>query len=379
MEYFNPHSSEWLANKFEIYKELRSRDSAYYSEKYNLYVITRYDDVMYALNTPDIFSSAKGNLIVESTKRFGRTLGASDEPEHGIYKNIVRNAYNKEAMQRVAAQFSDQAKKLLVGNRIEISKVIEQLSGWVTAEIVNLPYDKTKIKDLVVDIQRHSSQAVSEDVDDTSYQMYMSLITALLTLTKTPPTGPGVYNEYVNNNPDKIYVRSLFTGPTISGASSLTGALEFLTLDLFRENQLDQLLADRTLIPNAVNESLRFNASTGRFSRTVTKDVTLHNVNLKEGDRVALCLESANRDPKMFADPDTFDLYRNTAGHLAFGHGIHACIALAISKTIMNVYLELLLDIVGKYKVTTPAQEFKYIMTASGNDDMISNLVIEKV
>ena len=168
----------------------------------------------------------------------------------------------------------------------------------------------------------------------------------------------------------------MFTGPTISGASSLTGGLQFLTLDLFREKQLDMLLNDRSLIPNAVNESLRFHASTGRFSRTVTQPITMHGVDLKPGDRVALCLESANRDPLKFPNPDRFILDRNTSGHVAFGHGVHACIALAISKNLMQSWLEILLDSYGPYKVDTQNSDLKYVLTASGNDDMITNIKI---
>jgi cytochrome P450 len=109
------------------------------------------------------------------------------------------------------------------------------------------------------------------------------------------------------------------------------------------------------------------------------QETTLHGVQLKPGDRVALCLDSANRDPNKFTDPDTFDLYRNTSGKLAFGHGIHACIALAITRASMIKYLEVLLETVDRYKVITFPNEYNYVMTASGNNDMISNIVIEKV
>ena len=159
----------------------------------------------------------------------------------------------------------------------------------------------------------------------------------------------------------------------------MTGALQFLTLDLYREGQLENVINDRTLIPAAIDESLRFHASTGRFSRTVIAPVTIHGVSLKPGDRVALCLESANRDPERFPDPDKFILERDTSGHLAFGYGVHACIALAISKSLMTAYLEILLDSIGKYKVTTENKDLRYVMTASGNDDMINNIHIERV
>jgi cytochrome P450 len=379
MEKFNPHSNEWLIKKFETYKELRASNTAYWSEKYKMHVITRYTDVIFALNNPEIFKSNEGNLIVEDPMRFSFTLGASDNPTHDIYKTIVKKAYSKENIERITCRIPALLSTVLTDKTsVNISSLIEEISAWTTAELINFPYDMEKVKDIIVDVQRHAPQCVSENIDSKSYNKFKSIVYTLLIVSKTPSTGPGIYNEFINNNPENLQIMSLFTGPIISGTSSMTGALEFLTLDLYRENQLDSLIADRTLIPKAINESLRFHASTGRFSRTVTQDITLHNVQLKAGDRVALCLESANRDPEVFENPEVFDLSRNTSPYLAFGHGVHACIALAISKAVMTIYLESLLDMFGKYKVVTKPEDFKYIMTASGNDDMISNLIIEQ-
>ena len=159
MELFDPHLNQWLLNKFEIYKDLRARDSAYWSKKYQMYVITRYEDVVFALANAEIFSSAQGNLIMESPGRFGNTLGASDNPTHNVFKNIVIKAYSKDNIERIAKCFSEKAQTLLsVKHTLDMSMVIDELSAWVAAEIINLPYDKEEIKNLIIDIQHHSSR-----------------------------------------------------------------------------------------------------------------------------------------------------------------------------------------------------------------------------
>jgi len=374
---WDPHSNEWLISKFKKYAELRNRGSAYYSEKYQLYVMTRYEDVFFILNNPDIFSSAKGNLIVEQPERFGNTLGASDNPTHNDYKNIVRNAYNKNNIQRIAGLFSEKANNYFTDKpTYDLSDITEELSAWVVAEFLNFPLDKDQVKNIVLNTQRKSPSARLEDSIKGQHNSYPILISTIS--QKVPALGPGIYDDYINNNPKNLDVFSLIVGPMISGASSMIGALQFLTLDLYRENQLDILLSDRSLIPKAVDESLRFHASTGRFSRTVTKDITMHGIDLKPGDRVAACLESANRDPNKFTNPDRFDIYRDTTGSLAWGHGVHACIALAVSRAILCSYLEILLDKIGKYEIITNNSDLKYIMTASGNDDMISNIMMRR-
>lgn len=378
-ELFDPLDGRWLLNKFEIYKTLRDRDTAYWSEKYQMHVVTRYDDVVYALSNPDIFSSAQGNLIIENDpRRFGYTMGASDNPAHDTYKNIVKEAYSKENIDRVCNLIGEKARELLTGkNEVNISEVIEHLSAWVTAEILNIPHDKEKIKNFIVDIQKHSDQAVKYNTNNDSFNSLREIIFGYVN-EEQPALGPGIYKEYIKNKHNKLYLTALFMGPTLSGAASMTSALEFLTLDLFRTDVLDQVINDRSLISNAINESLRYHASTGRFSRTVLKEVELHGVIMKPGDRVALCLDSANRDPRAFPDADSFILNRTGQKHVAFGHGVHACIALAISKSAMQVFLEVLLDIFGKYTVVTENNDLFYVIPASGNNDMISNIVISK-
>ena len=378
-EMFNPHSNEWLKNKFEIYKDLRNRDTAYYSEKYKMYVFTRYDDVKFILSNPEIFSSAHGNLICEEEFRFGRTLGASDNPMHDVYKNIVKNAYSKDNIDRVISTVEPKISELLSKDtEFNISLAIDEISAWVTTEMLNFPCDKEIMKNIIVNVQRHSPMCVSENVIPDTAEEFKKVTTNIAFVEKRKAEGPGIYKEFTENHPaNSKPIVSLFQGPTISGASSMTGALQFLTLDLYRENVLEDIINDRSLIPNAVNESLRFHASTGRFSRTVMSDINLHGVKLTSGTRVAVCLDSANRDPLKFKNPDVFDLYRDTTGHLAFGYGVHACIALAISKAVMSRYLEILINTLGKYQVITKNNELKYVMTASGNNDMISNIFIK--
>ena len=144
---FDPHSNDWLLNKFQSYKKLRNLDSAYYSEKYNLYVITRYEDVLFILNNPDIFSSAKGNLLLEDPGRFNTTLGASDNPIHNVLKNVVKDAYSKDNIKRVSDLFTKKANEQFDGKtELNISEVTEELSAWVTTELLNFPLYKPYIK-----------------------------------------------------------------------------------------------------------------------------------------------------------------------------------------------------------------------------------------
>lgn len=390
---YDPHSNEWLLNRFDIYKDLRTRDTAYWCEEYQVYVLTRYDDVFFALNNPQIFSSAQGNLLVEVEERKGRTLGASDNPLHGEYKNIVMNAYTKDNIKRIADVFSTKTLELLDNKtEINVSDLTEELAVWLSTEIINSPLDKKEAIELTY--ETHRLQQTQKDRRSLNQPVHPSILTKdidkkgvspkfrrLFELIRLEiPHGPGAYNEYICNNPKKLDVLALVVGNMMSGPGSMAAALQYLTLDLFYENQLDMLLQDRSLIPEAVNESLRFRAGVGRFTRTLTQDITIHNVNLKPGDRVAICLESANRDESKWYKPDEFIIKRDDkVKHLAWGHGPHACIALAISKEMLRLYLKLLLDKVGKYEILTKPSDLKYVMMFGGNISMMSNIMLRKL
>jgi cytochrome P450 len=375
---YDPHSNEWLLNRFDIYKDLRTQDTAYWSEKYQLHVITRYDDVFFALNNPKIFCSGRGNLLIEDSRRFGKTLGASDNPIHNDYKNVIKNAYSKDNIQRISKVFYEKAVEHLDNKtELNISEITDELCAWTVAEMLNLPGDKEKAKNAILDIHRYDPVINIVHPGKDLTQHYNIVYNSVK--NKTPAPGPGVYHEYMNNNPKKLDSIFLLIANILAGPGSLGGALQYLTLDMYEEKQLDTLLNDRSLIPLAINESLRFRAATGRFCRTVTEEVTIHNVNLKPGDRVALSLESANRDPSKFENPDEFILTRDTTKHLTWGHGVHTCIALAISKELLTVYLQTLLDKVGKYEILTKPSDLKYTLITGGNINMMSNIMLRKL
>lgn len=380
MELFNPHDNQWLIDKFAHYRTLRDLEQAYYSEEYKMYIITRYDDVAHALSDPKTFSSGHGNLVVEKSERFGKTLGASDDPIHALYKNIIKQGYSKSNIDRICDLYTDKINQFIdrCYDVIDISELAEDTTAWAIAELINLPHDKQQIRDLIFEIQRKAEHCVRYDIDHRAYDQFTNLCYEY-TKNKKPSDGPGLYKEYIANVPGHLQILSLLVGPTLSGASSLTGAVEFMLLDLFRQHQVDSIMGNPILIPKAVNESMRFNATTGRFSRTVQKTVRLHGVELKRGDRIVASLESANRDPRKIENPDVFDLNRDTSGHLAFGYGVHACIALTITRSLMCVFLENFIKRIGHYRITTETKDLQYYITASGNNDMLTNLTAVKI
>jgi cytochrome P450 len=116
--------------------------------------------------------------------------------------------------------------------------------------------------------------------------------------------------------------------------------------------QLQALRDDYSLIPNAVEEMLRFCNPLHYFRRTATQDAELGGKQIKAGDKVAMMYTAANRDPDVFADPETFDIYRHPNPHLSFGIGAHFCLGAHLARLEARVFFEELLSTFSTIEAT---------------------------
>jgi hypothetical protein len=137
----------------------------------------------------------------------------------------------------------------------------------------------------------------------------------------------------------------------MAGVESLGGFMMMFAYNLASEpGALAQCVANPALLPDAVEESLRFNTSAQRFRRRLMKDVALHGQTMKEGDFVCLAYGSGNRDERQYPDPDRYDIARKPRGHLGFGGGVHACLGTSIARLSVKVAFEELHRVVPVYR-----------------------------
>jgi cytochrome P450 len=115
------------------------------------------------------------------------------------------------------------------------------------------------------------------------------------------------------------------------------------------------VVANPALLPDAIEESLRFNTSAQRFRRCLQKNVTLHGQTMHAGDFVCLAYGSANRDYRQFPNPDAYDVMRKPRGHLGFGGGVHACLGTAIARLSVKIAFEEFHKVIPAYS-RTPEQ-----------------------
>jgi cytochrome P450 len=109
-------------------------------------------------------------------------------------------------------------------------------------------------------------------------------------------------------------------------------------------DQRRALVADRSLIPNAIEETLRFEPTGLHVARYVTRDVEYHGTTVPEGSAMLLLLGAANRDERRYEQPDRFDLHRDLGQHLTFGYGLHFCLGAALARLEGRVALDEVLN-----------------------------------
>ena len=114
--------------------------------------------------------------------------------------------------------------------------------------------------------------------------------------------------------------------------------------------QYRRLLADRSLLPTAIDEMLRWWTPVMHFRRTATADTRLSTVDIHAGDKVVVWFSSANRDERVFADPHTFDIGRTPNDHLTFGHGPHFCLGAQLARAQMSAVFTAVLDRLGEVR-----------------------------
>ena len=143
-------------------------------------------------------------------------------------------------------------------------------------------------------------------------------------------------------------VESVVYGISFAGHDRVTALLcNTLMCLLPRRDQWEEVVADRSLIPNAIEESLRFESPQVSWRRITTCDTTLGGVGLPAGTRLFLNLAAANHQPDLFDGPETFDLHRpNATRNISFGKGIHFCLGMSLAKMEARITLDLLAEMV---------------------------------
>jgi cytochrome P450 len=317
-----------------------------------VFIVYRHEEVAQMLRDNETFSSA---IIIDA---FGDVFGkhvmlGMDEPEHGRHRSLVSKAFSQKALARWEDELVGR-----VGNEL-----IDQFVDRGSTDLVKtftFPYPTQIIAGLLglpredyPQFQRWSISLLSFTVNPERGRAASAALaeyfTPILAARREQPredlisglAEAEIDGERLSDEEIFSFLRLLLPAGVETTYRSLGNMLFGL---LSNPEQLDAVRADRSLLPQAIEEAVRWEPPLLTITRVATRDTELAGVPIPAGSSVMPMLGAANRQDDRFPDPDRFDIFRSARAHIGFGHGVHVCLGMHLARLEMRVALNLLFD-----------------------------------
>jgi cholest-4-en-3-one 26-monooxygenase len=352
-----PHA--WLAH-------LRRHDPVHWQEEAGgpgFWAVTRYEDCVTVNRDYERFSSAaRGTMPFEmpeaDIEQQGLMMLNMDPPLHTRYRRLVNKGFTprmvrdlEESIHRSTDAIIDQV--IEEGRADFVTDLSAELPLQVIAELLGVPQDDRhrmfEWSNNMVGNEDPEYQGQAEAALTAAMELY-AYAAALYGQKRLDPhadlmsvlTTVEVEGEQLS----ELELELFFLLLTVAGNETTRNLMSGAMHAFFQyPDQWQRLLADRSLLPSAVDEMLRFVTPVMNFRRTAMTDLSLSDTAIAAGDKVVFFHASANRDESVFDDPDTFDVGRDPNPHVAFGGGgPHFCLGANLARMEIRVMFEHLLD-----------------------------------
>jgi cytochrome P450 len=384
---WQPEDPATLADPFPVFARMRDEDPCHWSPRLRSWVLTRYDDIRaVCMDRGERLSSDRLRPFfatlpgpeAERLKDIIRYLSLwmvfKDPPEHTLLRRLVGKVFHVQAMQGMRPQVEQIADWLLqrLDGREEFDFIADfagPLPCLVIMALLGVPREaladvKRMSDDMALFIGSSRTSAQKYDTAEAATHEMAAFFRALIEQRRREPTGD-ILSQLVHlqDGGDRLTDDEL-VGTCImllfAGHETTTNHIANGLLALTRfPGELAQLRQDpQGLAAAAVEELLRYDGPSGAQVRLVNQPMTLHGKDLREGDRVFIMLNSANRDPRAYPDPDRLDMQRDGVPHLTFGYGIHLCLGFALARVEGQVAFPKLLGAFRDIEPATPSQEW---------------------
>lgn len=358
---FDPYSSCVDADPFPLYAHLRDECPCFWSPQAGMWILSRYADILAAGLDFKTYSSGKGNLMTELPNRAGATLGTTDPPRHDRLRGLIQHAFMKRNLEGLSQPIRDIARNAAAALRGKpqfdfVTEFSSKFTVRVLFAALGLPLgDEQTVRDNAVLMVQSDPQTRSKGPSHIAAYEWMQAYAArvISERRKSPQNDLISHFSTAEIDGDRLDEREVLLTTTtliMAGIESLGGFMAMFALNMAEHaDARSKVAADPALLPDAIEESLRYNTSAQRFRRCLQKDVTLHGQCMRAGDFVCLAYGSANRDERQFARADVYDILRKPRGHLGFGGGVHACLGTAIARLSVRIAFEEFHQVVPEY------------------------------
>jgi len=315
------------------------------------FMVLGWNEVNQVLETPEIFT----NDIYQDTLgiTFGKSITVMDPPEHTKYRKLVQSVFTPKILNSYRPQFQ------AVIDRLSDAFVNRGSADLVKEFALHFPFQF--IMDLMgMDLEQRPTyhkiaiaqtcMFFDENHAVRASQMLGRFLEQLVNQRRELQDDSDFISLIANAEvegerlPQDVVVSFFRQLMNAGGDTSYHGFSNALTALLTHPDQLDRLREDRSLIPRAIDEALRWNGPLVAIQRGTSRDTDLAGVKIPRGAYINVCIGAANRDEKEFTDPDTFDITRKPHRHVAMGFGPHICIGQHLARMELVMALNTLLD-----------------------------------
>ena len=390
--YYDPYDFDIDADPYPVWRAMREERPVYYNEKYDFYAVSRFDDVERGIKDTSRFISGRGTLLelikADITLPTGMVI-FEDPPSHECYRSLLSRVFTPKKMNALEPQvraFCAESLEPFVGSdRFDfVLDLGAKMPSRVIGMLLGIP---------------EADQKSLREAEDEGLRLHTGEMPDVTTQYKvlTDAAESGNFGEYLDwraKNPsndimtdllqaefvDHLGVHRRLTRDEVLGyIRLLVGAGNETTTKLIswmgktlsdHPDQRRQIAANRDLIPQTVEEVLRFEPPSPIQARYVAEDVEYHGQTIPEGSAVLLLNASANRDDRKFSNGDQFDIHRKIDHHLSFGYGIHFCLGAALARLEGRVALDEVLQRFPDWTVDLDAAVRARTSTVRGWDSL---------
>ena len=357
---YSPFSKAIFDDPYPVYRRLRDEAPVYRDPEDRWWVLSRFDDVAEALRDWQTFSSREGPAP-ENPDRDGRkySIISMDPPLHDRIRGVLNRLFSPRAVDTL-----DGALRTIVNahlDRLETGTTIEAMQAFaftiptdVIGDLLGVPpEDRQQLRvwweaflardegvvgmpQAAIDANRKISDYISGLIEQRRAEPGTDLISVVLGASFTDPD-PEIGERTLTPHEVLMFCNLLSAAGSETTQKLISNSLVALA---DHPDQWQRILDDRSLIPTAVNEALRFDTPSHWVARSLTRSVELHGTRMNEGDWVLLLLGSANRDERRYPDPDQFVIGRPEGTDVYFGWGRHICLGQWLARREAAIVLE---------------------------------------
>lgn len=366
---FDVFEGEYHVNPSDALKWSRDEEPVFYNPKLGYWVVSRYDDVKSVFRDNILFSpcialekiTPAPKEAMDILKSYGyaidRTLVNEDEPAHMERRRVLMDSFNleklekhKPAIQKLTKEYMDRF--IDNGEADLVAEMFQEIPLIIALHFLGVSdEDAEKIRNFSVAHTVNTwGRPTPEEQLKISHSVgnFWQVAGDIIEKMKANPDGEGWMYHTVRQHflyPDIVtssYLHSMMMAILAAAHETTSNATSNIFRVLLGDRDKWQELCDNPkLIPNAIEECLRYEGSVVAWRRQATADTNISGVDIPKGARLLIVLASANHDERHFENPDEIDLYRdNSTEHLTFGYGSHQCMGKNIARMELRIFLE---------------------------------------